>query len=101
MLGPEVTHLTGRLAPRTTDPTTQHPHMRRVMCPRDRYIEHPPSMKAKAMAMAVDQCIRRAQPTLTVLYACGGTSAAAARPCALQQPGALRLQSIPWSVGIL
>ena len=39
MLGPEtVTQLMGRLAPRTTDPTTQHPHMRRVMCPRDRYI---------------------------------------------------------------
>ena len=63
MLGPEtVTQLMGRLAPRTTDPTTEHLHMRRrVMCPRDRFTEHPPSLEAKAM----DQCIRRARPTLT------------------------------------
>jgi hypothetical protein len=41
------------------------------------------------------------RPAKSVLYVCGGTSAAAARPCALQQPGALWLQSSLWSVGIL
>ena len=57
MLGPEtVTQLMGRLAPRTT---TQHPHTRRVMCPRDRYTEHRHFMKDIA------PCTRRGRPTLT------------------------------------
>jgi hypothetical protein len=60
MLGPEtVTRLTGRLAPRTTHPTTHHPHTRRVMCHRGRYTEHPHSMKD------IDQRTRRVRPTLT------------------------------------